>query len=42
MIDVVDKLFDTYLDLREGDEAFIDTYRRVGMAPFKERVYGTA
>jgi sulfite reductase (NADPH) hemoprotein beta-component len=42
VIDVVDKLFDTYLDLREGDEAFIDTYRRVGMAPFKERVYGTA
>jgi len=42
VIDVVDKLFDTYLDLREGKEAFIDTYRRVGMAPFKERVYGAA
>ena len=42
VIEVVDKLLDTYLELREGDEAFIDTYRRVGMNPFKERVYGTA
>ena len=42
VVDVVDKLLDTYLELREGDEAFIETYRRVGMNPFKERVYGTA
>ena len=42
VVEVVDKLLDTYLELREGDEAFIDTYRRVGMNPFKERVYGTA
>lgn len=42
VIEVVDKLLDTYLELREGDEAFIDTYRRIGMNPFKERVYGTA
>ena len=42
VIEVVDKLLDTYLELREGEEAFIDTYRRVGMNPFKERVYGTA
>jgi len=42
VVEVVDKLLDTYVELREGDEAFIDTYRRVGMNPFKERVYGTA
>ena len=42
VIDVVDQILATYLDLREEDEAFIDTYRRVGQEPFKERVYGTA
>ncbi len=42
VVEVVDKLLDTYVELREGDEAFIDTYRRVGMNPFKERVYGSA
>ncbi|MBP6724608.1 MAG: nitrite/sulfite reductase [Halioglobus sp.] len=36
---VIDKLLSTYLDLREGDEIFLDTYRRVGIEPFKERVY---
>ena len=42
VVDVVDKLLDTYLELREDGEAFIDTYCRIGMNPFKERVYGTA
>jgi len=42
VVDVVDKIVDTYLDLREEGEAFIETYRRVGQEPFKERVYGTA
>jgi sulfite reductase (NADPH) hemoprotein beta-component len=42
VVDVVDKLVAIYLDLREGDEEFIDTYRRVGQGPFKEGVYGAA
>ena len=42
VIDVVEKIVDTYLDLRTQGEAFIDTYRRVGQDPFKERVYGAA
>jgi sulfite reductase (NADPH) hemoprotein beta-component len=42
VIDVVDQIVDVYLELRDGEERFIDTYRRVGQAPFKERVYGTA
>ena len=42
VVDVVDKIIETYLELREEGEAFIDTYRRVGQDPFKERVYGTA
>ena len=42
VVDVVEKLVDTYLELRTGEERFIDTYRRVGNEPFKEKVYGTA
>ena len=42
VIDVVDQIVDVYLELRDGEERFIDTYRRVGQGPFKERVYGTA
>jgi len=42
VVDVVDKIIDTYLEERKDGEEFIDTYRRVGQEPFKERVYGTA
>jgi len=32
---------DTYLSERDSaDEAFIDTFRRVGMTPFKTALYG--
>jgi sulfite reductase (NADPH) hemoprotein beta-component len=34
------KIVDTYLEMRAHDERFIDTYRRVGMEPFKGAVYG--
>jgi sulfite reductase (NADPH) hemoprotein beta-component len=40
MADVVDKLVATYLDNRHEDERFIDTVRRIGLEPFKARVYG--
>jgi sulfite reductase (NADPH) hemoprotein beta-component len=36
---VVGKLIDAYIDLRTPEERFIDTVRRLGVAPFKERVY---
>jgi sulfite reductase (NADPH) hemoprotein beta-component len=42
VVDVVEKIVDTYLALRTPGEAFIETYRRVGQDPFKERVYGAA
>ena len=42
MPDVVEKLVSTYLERRTPDERFIDTVRRLGIAPFKERVYGNA
>ncbi len=40
MPDVVAKLIDTYIDTRHEDELFVDTVHRLGIAPFKERVYG--
>lgn len=37
--DVVEEVLNTYLDLRTEGERFLDTYRRVGIEPFKERAY---
>jgi len=38
--DVISKLIETYIDNREGEqERFVDTVHRIGVAPFKERVY---
>jgi sulfite reductase (NADPH) hemoprotein beta-component len=38
--DVVEDIASAYLELRAGpDELFVDTVRRVGVDPFKERVY---
>ena len=34
------KIVDTYFTMRAHDERFIDTYRRVGIEPFKASVYG--
>jgi sulfite reductase (NADPH) hemoprotein beta-component len=36
----IERIVDSYIDLREADERFLDTYRRVGIEPFKEAVYG--
>ena len=36
------RIVDTYLTVREHEERFLDTYRRVGIEPFKEAVYGSA
>jgi sulfite reductase (NADPH) hemoprotein beta-component len=40
MADVVEEILNTYLDHRLSDqEHFLATYRRIGLTPFKERVY---
>jgi sulfite reductase (NADPH) hemoprotein beta-component len=36
---VVEKLIETYISQRNDEERFIDTVRRIGVAPFKEHVY---
>ena len=37
--DVIVRLVDVYVKNRHADERFIDTVRRLGLNPFKERVY---
>jgi len=37
--DAVERVVDLYLKLRSKDERFLDTYRRVGMEPFKNVAY---
>lgn len=39
MADVIEKLISVYVEQRTEDERFIDTYQRIGIDPFKERVY---
>ena len=37
--EAVETLVETYLGARQDGERFLDTYRRIGAAPFKEAVY---
>ncbi|TAK47512.1 MAG: nitrite/sulfite reductase [Xanthobacteraceae bacterium] len=40
--DVIEDIVETYLDLRQApDELFVQTVERLGVTPFKERVYAT-
>ena len=39
MPDVIEKIVGVYLARRTEDERFLDTFRRIGIEPFKERVY---
>lgn len=39
---VVEKCVNVYLENRQNEERFIDTYRRIGIDPFKERAYEKA
>ena len=40
IVDAVERATDLYLKVRDAGERFIDTYRRVGIDPFKEAIYG--
>ncbi len=42
MPEVIEKLITVYTENRTEEELFIDTYRRIGIDPFKERVYAPA
>ncbi len=36
---VIECLVETYIDYREREELFVETVQRIGLEPFKERVY---
>jgi sulfite reductase (NADPH) hemoprotein beta-component len=40
IVDAVEKATNVYLAQRDEGERFLDTYRRIGMEPFKEALYG--
>ena len=40
VVDAIEKVTDIYLAERTDGERFLDTYRRIGMTPFKEAIYG--
>ncbi len=39
MPDVIAKIIDVYIENRQDDERFLDTFDRIGIDPFKNRVY---
>ncbi|MDO8416757.1 MAG: nitrite/sulfite reductase [Agitococcus sp.] len=39
MANVIEEVLNAYLDNRQENEPFLQTYRRIGIAKFKERVY---
>ncbi|WP_298686781.1 nitrite/sulfite reductase [uncultured Sphingomonas sp.] len=40
IVDAIERTVETYRAVRTDGERFLDTYRRVGIAPFKEAIYG--
>ncbi|HVT36120.1 MAG TPA: nitrite/sulfite reductase [Nevskiaceae bacterium] len=41
--DAVERIIQVYLEQRDSaEETFLQTYRRIGMAPFKQRIYAEA
>jgi len=39
IVNGIETLVETYVDIRTDGETFLETYRRVGQDPFKERLY---
>ena len=43
IVDAIETIVNTYLDIRNNpEETFLSAYRRVGMDPFKEKLYAAA
>src|SRR5579863_5205274 len=40
--ETISRLLDVYVENRQPEERFLDTVRRLGVRPFKERVYATS
>ena len=41
-MDTIDRILSVYVAERREEERFLDTFRRIGVAPFKARVYAPA
>ncbi len=41
VVDAVETIVSTYRGQRQNGEVFLDTYQRIGIQPFKEKLYGT-
>ena len=39
IVNAIETLVETYVDIRTDGETFLETYRRLGQDPFKERLY---
>ena len=39
VVDAIETIVDTYVTIRQPGERFNQTYRRVGLGPFKEKLY---
>ena len=42
MPETIGKILDVFVENRQPEELFVDTYNRIGLQPFKERVYAKA
>ncbi len=42
VVDAIDRILNVYVEQRQESERFLDTYRRIGLEPFKSRVYAGA
>ena len=40
--ETIARLLEVYVERRQPDERFLDTVRRLGIKPFKERVYAAS
>ncbi len=40
--DVISKILDVFVEQRHDEEAFIHCFKRIGLDPFKERIYASA
>ena len=41
IVDAIENIVETYVAVRKDGERFIETYRRIGKEPFKEKLYAT-
>ena len=40
IVDAVEDIVNVYIDNRQQEEKFTDVFKRIGITPFKEMVYG--